>query len=112
MQILQHLRFAGLRAVLLVFENGARGPVETREKQQQVVFQIEHRAAGDSQRLNVHPLVTVEGKTSDSAECGNELILLANGLAQALDLDVTSLLSQLLGVNGLVAVSMQSLQQR
>src|SRR5579863_1180438 len=96
---------------MLIAKDAARGAVEAGEEEQQIVLEIVHGAACNAQRLHGDPMILVETEAGDSAERRDELVLLADRLAQAIDLDMTGELGQFLGLSDPVLVRIQSLQQ-
>src|ERR1700722_1801522 len=56
-------------------------------------------------------MILVECEAGDAAKCRDELILLANGFAQAIDFNIASLLRQLPGVSDPAMMRMKSLQK-
>ena len=96
-----------LRTDMLVPQNAAGGAVETGEEKQQIVFEVEHRLHGNAQRFNGDPMILVEGEARDAAKRRDELILLANGLAQAIDFNIACLFGQLLCMSDLAVVRVE-----
>ncbi len=97
---------------MLVLQDAAGGAVEAGEEKQQIVLEVEHRLSGHAQRLHGDPMILVEGEACDAAERRDELILLPNGLAQAIDFNIASEFGQLLCMSDLAAVRKKRLQQR
>ncbi|HWS70010.1 MAG TPA: hypothetical protein VN325_45185, partial [Steroidobacteraceae bacterium] len=61
--------------------------------------------------MNRDLMILVECEARDAAKCRDELILLANGFAQAIDFNIASLFRQLPGVSDPAVVRMKSLQK-
>ena len=64
------------------------------------------------QRDRLHAVVRVEGEAGDAAVGGDVLVLLSDGLLQALDLDLAGQPCQVAGQHGLHPVRAQRTQQR
>src|ERR1700682_5412085 len=90
MEVGDHLFVAAYRFGVLILQNGAGASRETREEQQQIVFEIEFCIHRYLQRLDIHAVVRMERKAGQSAARGDILILLADWLAEAIDLDFAS----------------------
>ncbi len=70
------------------------------------------RLRGHAQRLHADPMILVKREAGDSAKRRDVLVLLADGLAQAIDFDVAGKFRQFLGVGDLALLRVQRLQQR
>src|SRR5262245_35850704 len=65
----------------------------------------------ESDVLNRDATVRQEAKHVETTKCSRVLVLLTDGLAENVDLDVTRLLGELTGRDALTAVGVESVQQ-
>ena len=85
---------------------------EAGEEEQQVVFEVEQRVDRDLQRLGLDRAVRVEREAGQAAVRGDVLVLLADRLAQPIDLDLAGLLGELARMQQPAPVRVERLQQR
>jgi hypothetical protein len=89
-----------LRAVVLVLEDRGGAPGVAGEEEEEVVLQVEERLLADLAGPVLDAPVLVEGEGRDAADGRDVLVLLADRLAELVDLDVAGLLGQLGGRDG------------
>lgn len=70
------------------------------------------RAVGQLHRHRFDRAVTAEGEGRDAPEGGDILVLLTDGFAQAVDLEMAGLLREFAWLERLALADMQSLEQR
>jgi hypothetical protein len=111
-QVLDHRRIRLLAPRFLVLQN-LRGRARVAgEKQQQVVLEVMNRILAECRLAGFHAAVLVESERRDPAIRGDELVLLADRLAQPPDFNLASLLRQLVRMHEIPVPSVQRLQQR
>ncbi len=112
MQIVGDFSVLLLAAGVLILEDIRGRTRVTCVEENQVVLEIGESLRTKLEGTDGHRIVPMKFKASYSAEGSYVLVLLADGLSQSLNFDVTSLLSQvLLGNDGLL-VKVQCLEQR
>ena len=92
---------------VLVLQDAAGAPRNSREEEQEVVFQVEEGLAVQLQRDRLDAVVRVESEAGDAAVGGDVLVLLADGLLEAVDLDLAGQSGQMAGQHGLHPVCAQ-----
>src|ERR1035437_8677945 len=98
-----------LGSLLLILENRPRVPGKPGEEQQQIVLELEETVHLHLQWAGSHTAVLIEREARDAAIGGRVLILFADGLAKAIDLDVAGELGQLVRMEQPAAVGVQRL---
>ena len=101
-----------LGALILVLEDFRSRAGKAGEEQEQIVLK---RVAGlvvDRERHRFHRAVHAESEAGDPAEGGDVLVLLADRLAELVDLDMAGLLGELARMDDAAGLSMQGAQQR
>ena len=87
-EVVEHLRVAGLRALVLIAQHRRGAARLPRVEEQQVVAQLAQRCVVQLERLDVNAPVAVERVRADAAMGSDVLVLLADRLLQHVDLDL------------------------
>src|SRR5579872_953341 len=90
-EILDHLLVALERALFLIVQHLGGVANITGEEHHEVRFEVRQRVIGNGETLKRHRAVVVEIESGNTADRGDVLILLADGLLQCLDFNVTRL---------------------
>src|SRR5204863_9534819 len=98
-EILDHLLFVFERTALLIVQYFGCIPYVAREKHHEVRFEIAQGVVCDGEAFERHRTIAMKIEAREPSDRGAVLILLANSLAQRIDLDVASLLGDLRGRN-------------
>src|SRR5216684_3157937 len=112
MQVGDHVLVAALGFGVLILQDRPGTARKAGKEQQQIVFEIKLGIHRYLQRLYIDAVVRMEGEAGQSAARGDILILLADRLAEAIDLDFASELRQLLRLDLAHPVYIERLQQR
>jgi hypothetical protein len=99
------------RALLLIGQHLAGAARVAREEQEQVLLEVAQRVVGNPEGGGVDRAVGGDFEAGQATECRDVLVLLADGLAQHVDLDVARLLGQLGGRHVLAPVRVQGPEQ-
>src|SRR4030095_15980947 len=109
-KILEHVIVVLLSARILVLEDPSCVARKTRKEQQQIIFEVEKSIDVKAQRLCVDRVVLVKSETSNTAISRDVLILFADRLAEAIDLDLARQLGKLFRVQQALAMCAQRFQ--
>jgi hypothetical protein len=109
-QVIGHLLVALLALVVLLFEDAAGRAAVAGEEEQEIVLQVVKRLGIDLERGGLDVAVGEELEAGEPAIGGDILVLLPDRLLELLDLDLAGLLGQCLGVDDVLAVGMQGLE--
>src|SRR5208282_3737961 len=112
MQVLDHRLVELPRPAVLILEDRSGAARIAGEEEQQIVLEIETRLVGDLERLGIDPAGRIDAEAGDAAIGGDVLVLLADRLAQQVDLDMAGLLRELLRRHEALPVGMQRLEER
>ena len=110
MQVVGHVPVVLPALLVLFLQDRARGAAVAGEEQQQVVLQVVERLGVHLQRHGVDVAVGQELEAGQPPVGGDVLVLLADRLAEQVDLDVARLLGQLSRVDDVLAVRVQRLE--
>ena len=97
---------------ILVLQDARGRAREAGEEEEQAVLEREAGLLIDRERRGIDRAVFPEREAGQATEGGDVLVLLADGLAQQVDLDVAGLLGQLARVNQRAAVGVERAQER
>src|SRR5437588_24969 len=111
MQVIHHLLLVPFALAVLLLEDARGRSAVSGEEEQQVVLQVVKRVGVDLERRGFDFVIREELKTGHAAIGRDVLILFADRLAEAVDLDVTRLFGQLVRVYDVLPVGVQRLQQ-
>src|SRR3954470_3521835 len=112
MKILDHRRVRLLALDVLLFENRGGRARASREKEQQVVLEVEQGLLGDFQWRGFHAAIWQKTKAGDTTIGRDILVLFANWFAQFLELDAAGLLRQLGRMHQVLLQGVKGFEQR
>src|ERR1700722_16176529 len=110
-KVVQHLAVAVLRPRILIIEDRAGAAGDSGEEEEQVILKVEHCVYPNRKRRRAHGVVLVEGQACPPADGGDELVLLTDRLAEAVDLNVAGKLGELHLIEVTAAMSIERLEQ-
>src|SRR5437868_4021321 len=90
MKVLEHGRIQIFGTLLLIAQQRSSRARKAGEKEKEVVLEIEERVHADRQRARLDAAVGMKIEAGDAAVRRDVLVLFADRLAQALDLDLAS----------------------
>src|SRR6266404_1466799 len=111
MQIVDYRPVLGLRPVVLVLQDSRSRPRIAGEEQTQSVLEVVEYLLAKGGGSYRNAIVFVEFETGDAAIGGDELILLADGFAKQLDLNVAGLLGKGMRADDVALAGVQSAKQ-
>jgi hypothetical protein len=111
-QVVEHGRVVLLRAVVLVLQDRRGAAGIAGEEKEQVVLEVVEGLLRDLAGPVLDAAVLVEGEGRDPADGGDVLVLLADRLAEPVDLDVAGLLGQLRRRDEVLLVGVERLEER
>ena len=112
MQIVHHRLIHRLRFLVLLLQDVRRGARVSREEKQEIVLEIRERFLGQPERHHFDSSAGTEVKAGHPAECGDVLILFADGFVQAVDFHLARLRGEFARMNDVALVRVQRLEQR
>lgn len=94
MHVVQHGLVVGLGLLVLVLENRRGTARVAGEEEEEIVFEIEERLFRNAGRAVFDAAVFVKREGRDATDGGDILVLLADGLAEFVELDIAGLLGE------------------
>src|SRR5690606_3192160 len=97
--------------VALLLQDSIGAPLPIGVQHQRPPLQLVQRLAAAGNRLDIHRLIRIKPEVVHAAEGRRELVLLADGLPQGLDLDATGLLTEASGAGDLPLIRIKGIEE-